>query len=112
MRNMKNELKSICFFSGFFLVISVNVFAQAPAWSWVRGANGTGNESGSAVAGDAAGNAYVVGSFVSSTIDFGTGVINNTGSSDGFLVKYNAAGTVQWVRTNSGSGADDFWTVA
>jgi uncharacterized delta-60 repeat protein len=70
---------------------------------WVRTYNGPGNwvDEAKALAIDAAGNVYVTGRSVGS----GTG-------SDFATIKYNAAGTQQWVATYTGPGNSDEFPVA
>lgn len=88
---------------------------------WV-GAAGGGSSSawGNAVAVDAAGNSYVVGGFTGGTsfsfvrgssyfVQFG---LKNSGTSDGFLATYNAAGTQMWGRAMGGSLYDTAYGIA
>jgi hypothetical protein len=59
---------------------------------------------------DSSGNTYVGGDAYS-TIDFGGGnTVENTGSSDFFIAKYNSSGTIQWARgEQTGTAvADDY----
>ena len=76
---------------------------------WARSVGGTNNESGNSVAVDSLGNAYITGAFMSASINFGSGVINNStaGSQDVFVVKYNGSGTAVWSARTGGS-LDDF----
>lgn len=46
---------------------------------------------------DGSGNVFVVGEFRDSA-DFGATTLSTAGDSDGFLVKLNAGGTIQWAR--------------
>lgn len=67
------------------------------------------NEYGHAVAVDTSGNIFISGDF-SGSCDFdpsgSTAVLNATGGNDGFLAKYNAAGTYQWAfRLNDAPGS-------
>ncbi len=73
---------------------------------WARRSGGITADLGHGVATDSAGNVYVAGSF-SGIATFGalTPVVS-TGGNDAFLVKYNSAGTEQWVKTGGSSGAD------
>ena len=52
-----------------------------------------------------------VGTFYNDTIIIGDKVINNTGRSDGFIVKYNSYGEVEWIETAKGEAYDGFNTV-
>ena len=82
--------------------------SHAQAWAF-RGGFGstTGTDRISGIAIDAAGNAYVTGSFTGS-IDFGTGLISAVGNLDGFVAKFSAAGVCQWsIRFNGPGTAQD-----
>lgn len=72
---------------------------------WARTAGGAYGEDATGMVTDAAGNVYVTGSFVSSAT-FGTITINSAGSRDGFLVKYNPNGVVQYATAFGGVGGD------
>ncbi len=84
--------------------------------TWVRQAGGSANfEKGFDAAVDGAGNVYVTGYFASSNADFdgdNNGDLASKGSSDIFLAKYDAMGTLLWVRGAGGSGADNPYGVA
>ncbi|GAA3999809.1 hypothetical protein GCM10022408_08510 [Hymenobacter fastidiosus] len=87
-------------------------FTPAGAVTWVRTAGGSATDYAYALATDAAGNAYLTGSIYESAT-FGTITLANTGAADnedGFVVKYDTQGTVQWaqrfgVATNGDSGS-------
>ena len=56
---------------------------------------------------------YAGGYFKSNSIDLGNGVtLNNTGSSDGMIIKYDADGNVQWAKAIGGSSIDQIESVA
>jgi hypothetical protein len=84
--------------------------AQAPNWLWAKGAGGIETEWGQNTTVDNSGNVYVIGSFFSSSITFGTNVLvnaNTTGiSSDIFLVKYDPSGNVLWANQFGSIGND------
>lgn len=82
--------------------------AQTPSWQWGRSAGYGGNESTSAVAVDASGNVFGTGGYTSSNIVFGaTNLINpGVGTSDIFLVKYDASGNVLWAKTFGGASGE------
>ncbi len=73
---------------------------------WAKTSDGLGNMDGNAVTMDKSGNIIVTGMFDGSDITFGSITLPNSGilSSDIFIVKYNAAGEVSWVKTTGGSG--------
>jgi hypothetical protein len=78
---------------------------------WATSAGGTTSDFVNSVAVDTSGNPYVAGWFNSSAIIFGSYTLTNmgAGSSDMFLVKYDASGNVLWA--NSAGGAEfDFAT--
>ena len=73
--------------------------------SWVRGIVGLGTENIRAITTDASNNVYVAGDFGGS-IKVGNVVLTSVGLNDGFLVKYNASGSVQYAIRFGGTGAD------
>ncbi|GAA3932207.1 SBBP repeat-containing protein [Hymenobacter algoricola] len=92
---------------------NIFLFKLTPAGTvvWARTAGGADSDYGYALTTDAAGNAYLTGSF-SNSATFGTTTLTTGGSNDedGFVVKYDTQGTVQWaqrfgVATNGDSGS-------
>ena len=83
-------------------------YDSAGNYIWANGSGGGGYQFGYAVATDAAGNVFVSGSYNSNAITFGDSTLSNSGAGfdDMFLVKYNAAGTVQWARNAAGTNDD------
>jgi len=82
---------------------------------WARGSVAGGNTSydeGISAATDASGNVYVAGFFQSTTITFGPYTFTKSGSSDLFLVKYDAAGNLLWAISAGGSNTDVASSVA
>ncbi len=81
-----------------FIIAKYNGSGSA---QWARNA---GVADGKDVTLDGSGNCYVTGSFSTATIAFGTSTLTNAGSFTGdlFVVKYNAAGTVQWATSTGG----------
>lgn len=77
---------------------------------WIRRATGTSG-GGMDIACDEAGNTYSIGSFGSS-VTFGTSTISSSGVTDIFLVKYDAAGQVSWVKRAGGVDTDEGQGVA
>ncbi len=93
----------------FLLLFSViTAHAQGPSWQWAQAAGGGHSDSGQGICSDASGNLYVTGYFQSTGIEFGTFDLDNAQSNftnDLFVVKYNAAGEVQWAQ--HAGGVDD-----
>ena len=65
---------------------------------WAKTIGGSNLEGGKSCVNDAIGNTYLLGNFNSSSINFGTGALNNAGSGtyDLFLAKYDPTGAVLW----------------
>ena len=85
------------------------VFAQAPDWLWADKGNCTKEDKGAALAVDAAGNAYVTGSFIDS-ISFSSTTLYATGPygfSDMFIAKWNSSGQFQWAKSGGGLMKDE-----
>jgi len=98
-----------------FLLISIFTSAQNPGWLWAKRAGGTGFDNAFNVAVDASGNVYMVGTFNSPTITFGTTTLTNAGSgttTDIFLVKYDASGNVLWAKSAGGLAYDIINSIA
>ena len=56
---------------------------------------------------------YIAGGYFEDDIDLGNGVtLNNNGSYDGMLIKYDSAGNVQWAKAIGGSSSDYIYSVA
>lgn len=85
---------------------------------WVAKIDGTGADIGYAVTTDSAGNVYVAGqtaaggviaAYHSTNVLYGSATLKGTGygtQNQGFMVKYNSSGTVQWIIEVGGGGAD------
>ncbi len=71
---------------------------------WAKSAGGTypANASANSVAVDVSGNAYITGSFQSSTIIFGSDTLTSAGYVDLFLAKYNTNGNMLWAKRAGG----------
>lgn len=65
----------------------------------------TGRDVGNDIARDAEGNIYVIGNFEGETSD-GDITLDNAGRSDVFVARYDADGTLDWLLTFGGTGAD------
>ncbi|MBI4929666.1 MAG: hypothetical protein HY841_02810, partial [Bacteroidetes bacterium] len=74
---------------------------------WAKRAGGTLGDSALSVTADAFGNVYVVGSFKSSSITFGSTTLTNAGGNYAmFIVKYDANGNVLWAKSAGGNNPD------
>ncbi len=79
---------------------------------WAHNAGGAAIDGGAAIATDNYGNCYVSGFFDSDSIRFGTYKLNNSGSSDLFIARYNSSGTVTWAQQGGGAYFDEVWDIA
>jgi hypothetical protein len=70
---------------------------------WAKREGGSNNDNSTSVTTDASGNILLTGGFYSPTITFGTTTFTNTGNSDFFIVKYDAAGNVLWAKSAGGN---------
>ncbi|HEY6170393.1 MAG TPA: immunoglobulin domain-containing protein, partial [Verrucomicrobiae bacterium] len=90
----------------------VALYDPAGALQWARRLGGTNlSDAGSGVAADALGNIFVVGTF-GGTATFATNMVTSAGLNDGFVAKYDSAGTLKWVRTMGGTTNDSASAVA
>jgi hypothetical protein len=81
-------------------------------FSWARRVGSTALSSEIyALALDSADNIYAAGNF-NNTLNVGTGNLVSAGGPDILLVKYNAAGTVQWSKRIGGTGTDKGFGIA
>ena len=92
------------------VLFSLHSMAQTPNWAWAKSAGNAGADYATSVTSDATGNVYVTGYFYSTTITFGSTVLTNAdvsgSTSDIYLVKYDANGTVIWAKSAGGTGND------
>ncbi|HYE76404.1 MAG TPA: hypothetical protein VEI97_00330 [bacterium] len=72
---------------------------------WVHAGFGTGDEYGFDVHVDGQGNALLAGQYYG-TVDLGQGPLTSAGASDGYVVKTNRVGQVQWARSFGAVGQD------
>ena len=79
---------------------------------WAEGIGGSGNDQINTVASTSDGGYIVGGYFESSSIDLGNGIsLTNKGYRDGMIIKYNAAGEVEWAKEIGGIYSDRINTV-
>lgn len=96
---MKNFYMSIV-----TVLLSMNIFAQAPNWQWGQSPTGAYySNQGVSVVSDANGNTYMTGRFGSPTISFGSFLLTNSitdgSTSDMFIAKYDPSGNPVWVKS-------------
>jgi len=99
-----NNLTSFGSIDGF--VSKLDAFGN---FVWVKQLGGTGVDRASAVVVDASGNIYITGSFAGTAdLDPGAGTANrvSNGGNDGFAVKLNADGVLQWAHSFGGTTTD------
>lgn len=73
---------------------------------WAKSASNICQSQGNSVVIDAFGNAYVGGWYYYSDLSVGTITLQNNGSADMFIAKYDASGNVLWAKTFGNSGLD------
>ncbi|MDB5282543.1 MAG: type sorting protein, partial [Bacteroidota bacterium] len=73
---------------------------------WAKEAGGAGPDYSRCISTDRYGNAYVAGSFASSSITFGSNTLTNAGDGDVFITKYDTAGNVVWANAAGGAAYD------
>ncbi|HYV54141.1 MAG TPA: T9SS type A sorting domain-containing protein [Chitinophagaceae bacterium] len=76
---------------------------------WAKGGEGAGTNIGTSVAVDTSGNIYIAGSYNAQNLIFDSDTVINTaaGFTDVFIVKYNSAGNVIWVKNIGGILAEN-----
>ncbi|TND08552.1 MAG: hypothetical protein FD123_2056 [Bacteroidetes bacterium] len=77
----------------------------AGVYQWAVSGGGTGSDRGLSVKADAAGNSYITGFFYN-TATFSSQNVISAGQQDVFVAKYDPSGTLLWLRSGGGTGAD------
>ena len=80
-------------------------------WAKSAGGSGTGDDYAYSVSVDKNGNAYVVGTFESPTITFGSTTLTQAGIRDIFIVKYDTSGNPLWAKSAGGNDSDEAFSV-
>ena len=99
--------------AGFLVKYNSSGFAQ-----WATRLTGNSSSTIYGIATDSSGNVFVTGQFLHTTMtiwnsdDTSFGTVANSGSGDGFIIKYDASGVVQWVSTITGTGAESGNSIA
>ncbi len=73
---------------------------------WAKNAGVNGEDVGNDIICDLLNNVYLTGQFRSDSIIFGSTILNNNGSDDIFLVKYNSDGNVLWAKRSGNTDSD------
>lgn len=81
-------------------------FGSDGSLEWLQSAGGTGQDMGTKLTTDAAGNVYVTGHLYYTETFGGLSVVRK-GETDMFVAKYNASGAIQWVQTAGGTSPDN-----
>lgn len=79
---------------------------------WARGGGGSNDDYGYGIAADAVGNIYINGHNHSFFSTYGTQTLTINGVGDGFLVAYNASGSVLWIDGVGGANDEGWNTVS
>jgi len=88
-------------------LISSQAFpAQNTSWLWSRAIGSVNADESQAIASDSVGNIYVAGAFFNNPLILGNETLTNSGSYDIYLVKYNAAGSIQWAKRTGSNNAE------
>jgi hypothetical protein len=95
----------------FLLLLAVaSVSAQTPSWTWARNQSLSSNDSKRMTAVDPSGNVYLASTFTAPTLTVGTTTLVNNSTFwsfwDFFIVKYDRAGSIIWVKSFGGPNAD------
>lgn len=73
---------------------------------WIKPIGGEFADTASSVSVDGSGNVYVVGTFNTATTSLGGANLTSSGSSDGYLAKFNSNGAIQWAKSIGGLSND------
>jgi hypothetical protein len=88
-------------------------YSASGAVAWSRGMGGDNSDSATGVAVSSAGDVVVTGYQLSTSADYGAGLLTNRGGSDIFLARYaGASGGYLWAKTIGGTGYDSGMGVA
>lgn len=89
------------------IVINLGDRVLAQNYQWTRFAGGSGWEVSHGCPVDSNGNVFITGGFFSPNITFGNYLLNNAGSEDAFVVKYDSNGNVVWAEVIAGPGMEE-----
>jgi hypothetical protein len=80
--------------------------------TWAKNFGGNVSDRAYAIKTDASGNVFMTGSFFSSSVDFGNYTVNNSGSYDFFIAKFNPSGNTLWAKGANGADNDRGYGIA
>lgn len=99
----RNLLNRFCGAAIFFMALLVSTQTWSQSWTFRNGFGQAGAgfaDLGKAACTDASGNVYITGkisdALAGNTVNFGTGALVSAGDDDGFVAKFNSAGTCLW----------------
>lgn len=94
--------------------VFITKYSNANVFQWVRtgGSSSTSADYFTGMDIDAASNIYLSGAYYGLPLVIGTATLANSGTNDGFIAKYNSAGTFQWANKVGGAGSDFAYDVA
>jgi hypothetical protein len=94
--------------------IFITKYSNTNSFNWVRtgGSSSTSADYFTGMDIDAASNIYLSGAYYGLPLVIGTATLANSGTNDGFIAKYNSAGTFQWANKVGGTGSDFAYDVA
>lgn len=91
--------------SGYYDVFLAK-YSENGSISWAKNFGGNVSDRSYAIISDAIGNISMTGCFYSSSITFGNNTLNNSGSFDFYIVKFNSSGNTLWARSAGGADND------
>lgn len=109
---MKKQNFLLIIFVFHFSLFTFHCYSQVPDWIWAKGAGGTRDDAGYAVAVDSSGNIYMAGVFTSPSITFGSTILTLAGYGNVFLAKYDDNGNPLWAKSAVGSVFDMAFSLA
>lgn len=88
------------------LLCCLPLVIQAQNFTWAKGEGGIGNDLANAITTDEQGNSYITGN-LAGMANFSGQVVQGQGLYDAVLLRYDAAGNINWIRTAGGKGNDE-----
>jgi len=101
-------MKNTIFIALSVLFCGLKSIGQTPSWNFAAGGNSIAEAFGTTS--DREGNFYVTG-YYTGLLELGGISVESAGGKDVFYAKFNAAGTLQWVKSAGGPEDDEGWSV-